>query len=147
MNFYADSSWWLAVKCRRDMHHKRAWRFFDRNPSGGVMWTPWQRVEVFNCFLQAERHGLVEEGEGRQMIGLLYQEVRLGYWPHRELSWTNAIRRACQISADHSLDLIVRGMDLFHVAIALELKAEGFLSFDEEQKELASRAGLRLMKL
>lgn len=90
------------------------------------MWTPWQRVEVFNCFLQAERHGLVEEGEGRQMIRLLDQEVRLGYWPHRELSWTNTIRRACQISADHSLDLIVRGMDLFHVAIALELKAEGF---------------------
>jgi len=61
------------------------------------MWTPWQRVEVFNCFLQAERHGLVDAGEGGQMVRLLDQEVRLGYWPHWELSWTEAIRRACQI--------------------------------------------------
>lgn len=147
MTCYADSSWWLALKCRRDMRHRRAWRFFDRNPDGEVMWTPWQRVEVFNCFLQAERHGLVDAGEGGQMVRLLDHEVLLGYWPHQELSWTDAIRRACQISAAHSLNLIVRGMDLFHVAIAMELKAEGFLSFDKEQKELASRAGLKLIRL
>ena len=142
---YADTSWWLALKCRDDRHHRRACRFLEREPALDILWTPWQRVEVFNSFLQAERHGLVPAGEGRQMIRLLDQEVQLGYWLHREFSWTNAIRHAGKISQEHSLDLVVRGMDLFHVAIAKELRAEAFLTFDEEQGELAHRAGLPLL--
>ena len=43
--------------------------------------------------------------------------------------------------------MVVRGMDLFHVAIALEVAADGFLSFDDEQSALAEAAGLPLIRL
>ena len=63
MRVYADTSWWLAYKSRRDVHHLAAISIFDDVPDVEVVWTPWQRVEVFNAFRQAERSGLVEAGE------------------------------------------------------------------------------------
>lgn len=147
MRGYADTSWWLAYKCRRDIHHAAALTLFDREPEAQVLWTPWQRVEVFNSFRQAERAGLVARGESRQLIRLLEQEVRLGYWPHVEFAWTDAVRTACELAAEHSLKLTVRAMDLFHVAIAIEVAADAFLSFDDEQNALARAAGLTVLPL
>lgn len=147
MTCYADTSWWLSYKCRQDVNHRAACRLFARHAEAQVIWTPWQRVEVFNSFLQAERHGLIAPTEGMQVVRLLEHEVRLGYWPHRELQWTNAIRRAWKISAGHSLNMVVRGMDLFHVAVAQELKADAFVSFDGDQKALAAAVGLHVLAL
>ena len=147
MTVYADTSWWLAYKCRRDKHHAAALSLFDREPEAQVLWTPWQRVEVFNTFRQAERAGLIDTGESRQLIRLLEQEVRLGYWPHAEFDWTDAVRSAGELSAEHSLKMVVRGMDLFHVAIAIEADADAFLSFDDDQNALAMAANLHLIRL
>jgi len=147
MNYYADTSWWLGYKCRRDTHHEAALTLFERDPDAEVLWTPWQRVEVFNSFLQAERDGLVSEGESSQLIRTLEQEIRLGYWPHVEFDWTETVRTAFRLANEHSLKMLVRSMDLFHVAIAIELNADAFLSFDRDQIELAEAAGLKVVRL
>jgi predicted nucleic acid-binding protein len=141
---YADTSWWLAYKCRRDSHHPKAVRVFDQLEEPEIVWTPWHRVEVFNAFRQAERAGIVEVGDAGRMIRLLEQEVRLRYWHHFEFDWRNAVRTACEVSAEYSLAMAVRGMDLFHVSLALETDADAFLSFDREQRLLAEAAGLAL---
>jgi predicted nucleic acid-binding protein len=147
MRIYADTSWWLGYKCRRDTHHATAISLFDRHPQAEVLWTPWQRVEAFNSFCQAERAGLLGRGESRQVIRLLEQEVRLGYWPHIEFDWTDAVRTAGELRAEHSLKMVVRSMDLFHVAIAIEIGAEVLLSFDTDQLRLAEAAGLTTLNL
>src|SRR5437016_13433220 len=146
MRLYGDTSWWLGYKCRGDDKHPAAISLFDHEPDAHVVWTPWQRVEVFNGFCQAERAGLVGKGESRQLIRSLEQEVKLGYWPHVEFDWTDAVRTACEIRAEHSLRLVVRAMDLFHVAIAVEVAADALLSFDEDQIALAEAAGLKAWK-
>ena len=47
------------------------------------------------------------------MIRLLEQEVRLGYWPHVEFDWTDAVRTACGLAAQHSLQILARiGRDI-----------------------------------
>ena len=147
MRLYADTSWWLGYKCRRDTQHAAALSLFDRQPDAEVLWTPWQRVELFNGFCQAERAGLLAKGESRQIIRLLEQEVRLGYWPHVEFDWTAAVRTAGELRAEHSLKMVVRAMDLFHVAIAIEVAADALLSFDDEQIALAKAAGLPVLKV
>jgi len=147
VRLYADTSWWLGYKCRRDTHHYAALSLFDRDPDAEVLWTPWQRVEVFNSLCQAERAGLLARGESRLAIRLLEQEVRIGYWPHVEFDWTDAVREAGELRAEHSLRLVVRSMDLFHVAIAIGVGADALLSFDAEQIALAEAAGLRVLRL
>jgi len=146
MRFYADTSWWLAYKCRKDTQHQAALSLFDRESGPEVLWTPWQRVEVFNGFCQAERASLLRRGDSRQIIRLLEQEVRIGYWLHAEFDWTDAVRTAGELRAEHSLEMVVRAMDLFHVAIAIEVGAEALLSFDTDQIALAEAAGLKVFK-
>lgn len=145
MRVYADTSWWFAYKCRRDRHHLKAVRVFDRLEDSDFIWTPWHRVEVFNVLRQAERAALVNSGDARRIIRLLEQEIRLGYWTHVEFDWRDAVRTACELSANHGLNMFIRGMDLFHVAIAIETDADGFLSFDADQKALADQAGLTVV--
>ena len=81
------------------------------------------------------------------MVSLLDQEVRLGYWPHQEFDWTEAVRTAGELAAEHWSKMVVRGMDSFHVAIAIETGADAFLSFHDEQAALAETAGLTLIRL
>jgi predicted nucleic acid-binding protein len=140
---YADTSWWIAYKWRRDRNHEEASSFFDSEEDIQVMWTPWQRVEVFISLRQLERGGLMRAGESQPMIASLENEVRLGYWPHQEFRWTEAVRTAVDLSQQHGLRLPLRGMDVFHVAIAIVSRAENFLSFDKDQNALALAAGLQ----
>lgn len=147
MNIYADTSWWIAYKRRKDAHHSAAISVFDRTPEGRVFWTTWHRVEVFNAFRQAERAKLIPPGEATAVIRSLEQEIRIGYWQHVEFDWNDAVRTACELSAAYSLRQPVRGMDLFHVAIAAEIGADAFLSFDNSQNSLARAAGFGLVEL
>jgi len=78
---------------------------------------------------------------------LIEQEVKLGYWPHVEFDWTDAVRTAGEVRAEHSLKMLVRAMDLFHVAIAIEVGADVLLSFDQQQLALALAAGLPVLEL
>src|SRR5581483_11143864 len=107
LRLYADTSWWLGYKCRRDTQHPAALNLFDQDPEAVVLWTPWQRVEVSNGFCQAERAGLIRKGESRQIIRLLEQEVRIGYWRQVEFDWTDAVRTAGELRAEHSLKMVV----------------------------------------
>ena len=144
MILYADTSWWVAFKNSRDSQHESAASLWDISDESTVIWTPWHRVEVFNAIRQAERLGLLTTSG--PIIRALENEVRLGYWPHVEFSWTDAVRTANELSAVHSRDHTIRAMDLFHVAIACEVGAEQFLTFDEDQADLAEAAGLPVWK-
>ena len=56
------------------------------------------------------------------------------------------MRTANELSLVHSRDLPIRAMDLFHIAIACETSADEFLTFDEDQANLALAAGLPVWK-
>jgi predicted nucleic acid-binding protein len=50
--------------------------------------------------------------------------------------------RAILLSRQYTRSLGARGMDVIHVAIALELTVIDFFTFDKDQAKLAKRAGL-----
>ena len=147
MTAYADTSWWIANKITDDINHDAAVEVFDRFPDIRILWTPWQRIEVFNLLRQLERAGVIVPGKSRTLIRLIEQEVRLGYWPHAEFDWRDAVRTACELSAEHGLSVAIRGMDLFHVAVAIEVGADAILTFDQDQKALAQAAGVQVLPL
>lgn len=146
MIVYADTSWWVALKNSGDAFHESALEAFDLHKSQEVIWTPWHRFEVFNAIRQAERLGFLRGVSAGSVIRAIENEVRLGYWPHMEFDWIDAVRIANELSADHSRNMPIRGMDLFHIAIACEVGAGQFLTFDDEQAGLAKAAGLAVWK-
>jgi predicted nucleic acid-binding protein len=134
----------MAFKNSRDLHHSAAVSLWDLSYEINVIWTPWHRVEVFNAIRQAERWRLLSASA--VVIRTLEKEVRLGYWPHVEFSWTETVRTANELSAVHCRDLTIRAMDLFHVAIACVVGADQFLTFDDDQASLAEAVGVAVWK-
>jgi len=130
---YADKSWWVAFRNTGDAFHGTAITIFDHHDSPEIIWTPWHRLEVFNAIRQVGRLGLLRDVTAGSVIRSLEHEIRLGYWPHVEFDWADAVRAANELSADHSGNLLIRGMDLFHVAVALETGSDIFLTFNDDQ--------------
>jgi predicted nucleic acid-binding protein len=69
----------------------------------------------------------------------------LSFYTILSITWRNRCT-ANELSAVHSRDLPIRAMDLFHIAIACETSADEFLTFDEDQANLARAAGLPVWK-
>jgi len=63
---------------------------------------------------------------------------------HTPIPWTDAFREADILGETHGLQAGARSLDLLHVGIALALKTEQFLTFDDTQREVARRAGMRV---
>jgi predicted nucleic acid-binding protein len=144
---YADSSFLVALKVRRDTFHLKALTFYQPRQDQVWLWSPWQRVEVFNTVRQLTRHPEAKRrllaAEARALIHSLERDVRAGYFTHMEADWRDVLRTSNEISIAHSFDLPCLAPDLLHVAYAKELVASYFVSFDRDQLTLAKAAGLR----
>jgi len=83
------------------------------------------------------------EHECRRALLQIEEDLRDGILVHMPVQWTNVFRRADELSEMHATSAGQRTIDLLHVAIALELGAHTFLSFDKRQRRLAEVAGLK----
>ena len=70
-----------------------------------------------------------------------------GVFYRPQLDWPNIFSHAIDLSKDHSKTIGARSLDILHVASALSIKTERFLTLDERQSELASLAGLKIEKI
>ena len=147
---YADSSFLIAVRVRRDTFHTVAVDFYEPAQDEVWLWSPWHRVEVFNSIRQLVRHPdaarRLSLAEAKALIHRVENDVRLGYFTHMEADWRDVLRTANEISIAHAVNLTCRAPDLLHVAYAKELAAETFVSFDEDQLALADATGLKTLK-
>lgn len=147
---YADSSFLVALKVRRDTFHEEAMDFYERRQAKTWLWSPWQRIEVLNTIRQLTRHPeakrRLQTTEAKALIHSLEADVRSGYFTHREADWRHVLRTANDISIAHAFHLACLAPDLLHVAYAKALGAEWFVSFDEDQLALAKTAGLKAVR-
>lgn len=146
MNIYADCSFLVAARFRADTFHREAVDFYEGREEDAWLWSPWHRVEVLNTLRQLTRNpdpkrGL-REAEARALIHRIEKEVRLGYFLHIEADWRDVMRQASEISAAHAFGQACPATDLLHVAYAAELASDLFVSFDDDQLNLARAAGL-----
>ena len=146
---YADTSFLVAMRVRRDTQHRAALDFYEANQDDTWLWSPWHRVEVFNSIRQLVKHPDKSRrlllAEAKALIHRLETDVRLGYFTHMEPDWRDVLRTANEISIASGFEIPCRAADLVHVAYAKELAAESFVSFDDDQLALASTSGLRVV--
>ncbi|HYF35074.1 MAG TPA: hypothetical protein VD994_07260 [Prosthecobacter sp.] len=65
-----------------------------------------------------------------------------GYLVRREVPAKQWFPQAHRISAHAEIAPVCRALDVLHVAAAVVLKADGFVTFDADQKKLAAFEGL-----
>jgi predicted nucleic acid-binding protein len=76
---------------------------------------------------------------------LLRTHVQSGRYTLPVVPWQVVFQRAHHLSRKHARKLLVRSLDLLHVALALEIGATVFLTFDDRQRQTASAEGLKVV--
>jgi predicted nucleic acid-binding protein len=150
MILYADTSFLVACRFRLDTFHNKAVDYWGRRHEDDWLWSPWHRVEVFHALRQYARNRgakrTMTASEAKAIINRLENDVRAGYLTHLEADWRDVLRTANELSAVHGFDLSFASADLLHVAYAVEMGTELFVSFDDNQLALAEAAGLKAEK-
>ncbi len=72
------------------------------------------------------------------------EHQRRGVYYRPQINWTDTINFALDLSESHTKTTGSRSFDILHVASALAIKANRFLTLDKRQSALAGLAGLTI---
>ena len=72
------------------------------------------------------------------------EHQRRGVYYRPQINWVDTINLALDLSQSHTKTAGSRSLDIIHVASALAIKANRFLSLDKKQSALADLAGLTI---
>lgn len=139
---YADSSFLVSLHTA-DANAEAARRFMARHPEE-LPFTPLHRLEVFNGLRLAVFRGEMTGDDRAAALRQIEEDLADGVLVHAPLPWTDALRKAEHLSADHAEHIGSRSADTIHVAAAILAGAGRFLSFDKRQRDLAKAAGLEV---
>ena len=152
MRAYADTSFLLRL-ISHEPDSLAAVDEYRRLGQPALFFLPLHALEVRNAILQRVFHQRRSITSGdRQNIGRERDAAfsRLEHYLARRalldvtLEMEPAIARAAKLSAVHTERLGARAIDLLHVACALTLESELFLTTDTRQAQLAKAEGLKV---
>ncbi len=140
MTGYADSSFLISLTVE-DGNTEDARRFMTRHP-GPLPFNPLHRLEVRNGLRIRVHRDEIDTVRRAAALRQIEEDLEDGVLVHQAIPWTEAMRKAEQLSADHAERIGSRTADTLHVAAALLAGARQFLSFDKRQRQLAKAGGL-----
>lgn len=138
MIIYADTSFFVSLYLP-DRHSSEAQR---RIAQHGALWlTPLHRAEWAHAVAQNVFRRKVSAREAQQVYRNFERDRRTGLWIEMDIPEA-AFETCITLAHRHVARLGTRTLDSLHVAIAVELKADTFWSFDDRQTALAEAEGL-----
>jgi predicted nucleic acid-binding protein len=150
MRVYADTSF-LVRLVTEEPGTERAMADYHRLGRPPIFYLPLHSLEVANAVRQRAFHlRRTTPGGERTSIrretqtafGLLSKFISRRVFIESSVDMDKAIESAHSLSARHTERLGCRGFDVLHVALALELECEVFLTSDRIQGALARAEGL-----
>jgi predicted nucleic acid-binding protein len=103
------------------------------------------RVELINGVGLAIYRGIISEETHIAALAALDDDFTQGRYKQADLLWRATLRRAADLSREHTAAIGCRSLDVLHVASALELRLLDFVTFDTRQQQLARAAGLKVI--
>jgi len=99
--------------------------------------------ELANAFRLAEFRRLIRVGDGERFLGQYRQDISEGRIIEFPCNLAEVLKKAHQLSAEHTVIRGHRGFDILQVAAGLEMGATEFLTFDRNQSTLAHAAKMK----
>jgi len=140
MNAYADSSFLVSLYTPDANSTHALGEFRDARPR--VLIAPFGEFEFTNAIELRVFRKELEPREADAYLRAFESDLNAGVVERRPMP-PNAYERALLLSRRHTRHSGVRALDVLHVAVALELGADAFLTFDRGQRKLARSAGLK----
>ncbi|MFT4176953.1 MAG: type II toxin-antitoxin system VapC family toxin [Luteolibacter sp.] len=148
MSLFPDTSF-LCSLYRRQIHSPKAIRFMESiggplSVSGLLLFEFRQSIRFQMRLFSLDRKKGFSATEGERMLRDLESDLNDGVLKVTTVDWPDVHRIAENLSRGHTRERGHRFADLLHVATALHLGAEQFLTFDENQKILAEAEGMKV---
>lgn len=117
-----------------------------RRNNEAIPLTRFHELEFTNAiYLKQFRAEMINE-QVLLVLSKLDEHLRRGVYYRPQINWTDVINFAFDLSQSHTKTTGTRSLDTLHVASALALDANRFLTLDQRQSELAELAGLTIIQ-
>ena len=141
MKACADSSFIVALYVPQQSSPK-AIAFIERYGQA-LPFTLWHRLEVRNAIRLAVCQNLIDSVQAKTQLKQIDADLKEeALLVHQAIDWTDVLREAEKLGANHNQTIGCRSADLFHIAAARQLGCEQFLTFDIKQTAMAKAVGL-----
>ena len=147
MNCFPDTSFLCAIYRQQD-NSPAAAAFFqtlgESLPISALLLYEFRQSTRLQSWLHRQNplKGFPEK-EGQQALADLESDLAGSVVTVFPVDWTEVYHIAERLSATYTTAEGHRAVDILHVATALVLKAEQFLTFDANQRKLATAEGLQ----
>lgn len=142
MNTYADTG--FVVTLYKEEATSASAAALMASQTAGVGLSQLGELEFRNALHLAVFRGELGANEAAPMQSLFQEDVAHGIFIITPVPASTLFAKAMELADRHSSGLGTRSLDLLHVAAALLLKADIFLSFDERQRQAAKAEGLNV---
>lgn len=140
MSAYADTSFLVSLYLP-DANSPKARGAVRSAPR--LCLTPWGELELVNAIELAVFRKMVRRHQAKLVLRD-FEKDRGGYFTLTDLP-PESYARAERLARRHTRSIGTRSLDILHVAAALALRASGFYTFDDRQRQLARMEGLSVL--
>ncbi|TET87334.1 MAG: PIN domain-containing protein [Desulfobacteraceae bacterium] len=109
--------------------------------------TTFHELEFNNAIKLKEFRTEITTDQTHLVMARFAEHESKGIFYRPQIDWTDVFKYAVDLSKNHTAKTGSRILDILHVASALSIKADGFLTFDDRQSKLAYLAGLKIEKI
>jgi predicted nucleic acid-binding protein len=142
---YVDTS--VIVKLYvKEKHSLDASNWLKEN-NEAIPLTVFHELEFNNAINLKEFRGEITRDKTRLITARFADHESKGIYYRPQISWADTFKYAVDLSRKHSRKTGSRALDILHVASALSMKADRFLTLDERQSRLVSLAGITNIKI
>ena len=142
MNAYADTGF-VVTLYKEESTSARAVALMARQ-TASVWLSQFGELEFRNALHLAVFRGELTADDAALKKRLFQDDIANGIFTITPVPASGLFAKSFELADRHSARLGTRSLDLMHVAAALLLKAESFLSFDERQRKAAKAEGLKV---
>ena len=107
--------------------------------------TAFHRLEMTSALRQKQGRGEMSSSESLNIQGDLNLDIASGFYDLQNPAWADVFQRAEALGNLHGPKTLCRSLDTLHIALALELGATEFCTFDARQASMAKLAGLHVI--
>jgi predicted nucleic acid-binding protein len=139
---YVDTS--VIVKLYIKEEHSLDVSNWLKENNEAIPLTLFHELEFNNALNLKKFRAEITTEEIRLILRRFTEHQSKGVFYRPQISWTDTFKYAVDLSTRYTGSTGSRSLDILHVASALSIKADMFLTFDKRQSELAALSEIKI---
>ena len=139
---YVDTSAIVKLYIREE--YSRGVSSWLRERDEAIPFTPFHELELTNAIRLKRFRSEMTDEQAEIVLTRVNEHERKRVLYRPQIHWADVFTLAIHLSRKHTETIGSGSLDIIHVASALSMRADGFLTFDERQSALAAAAGLKI---